>query len=304
MPHLQRGRVPWRVSSSLFATGGRGCQGYGKWHSIVQWAFGSQTYLVSLCVCVCVSLSLSLSFCPWLWLLGYCLLFLLFLFSFFFGFKFFFFFSFYLFLLLLNFFKKIHRLQCKEDPSHCGLLWLLWVVGFFHKSFKNFLAGCNCQEACSRSFFLSFSLARGILSQLWLRCYMNIKLMSFHVCFGWFYLFFSLCLCLSLPPCIRIWWRNSKEVCVCGVCVLPPHLFNCEPKENKKSYWNLDTDQVCVHPTGRRDTPRMMDTFAARGNQHPHKGTIHWMPMVTQLRMNLNGVNTWIFTLETHSCKK
>jgi hypothetical protein len=59
MPHLQRGRVPLRVSSSLFAMGGRGCQGYGKWHSQYNELLVHEL-IFFLCVCVCVSLSLLL----------------------------------------------------------------------------------------------------------------------------------------------------------------------------------------------------------------------------------------------------
>jgi hypothetical protein len=57
MPRLQRGRVPLRVSSSLFAMGVRGCQGYGKWHSQYDELLVHEL-IFFLCVCVCVCLSL------------------------------------------------------------------------------------------------------------------------------------------------------------------------------------------------------------------------------------------------------
>jgi hypothetical protein len=75
------------------------------------------------------------------------------------------------------------------------------VLGFLFFLIFKFPGWLHCQEACFRSLSLSLFLflARGILSQLWLRCYMNTKLMSFHVCFGGFF-FFILSLSPSLPP--------------------------------------------------------------------------------------------------------
>ncbi len=245
-------------------------------------------------MCVCVSLSLALSFCSWLfWLLGYCVLFLLFLcFSFMFGFKFFIFFSFLIYFYF--FFKKIMGYNVKRISHIVGCSGCFeWWVFFLKLKISWLTALPRGLLSHTLSLSLSFFLSHGILSQLWLRCYMNIKLMSFHVCFGRFFFYFSLT--PSLHTNMMKEFKRGVRVCVC-----------LTKGENKKSYCNLDTIiKVCVEHTIGPIHSQNHGLLCGQSEPATHKGTIHWMPMVTQLWMkNLNGVKYLDFHLGNPFCKK